>query len=477
MFQLNFNFELKSLLRNAWIQTLCLLLPALCLFAAYNGARKVAERQEGIARTQMQADSTFTVMLGVLDSVEKGLKTNLPPWQSPQNPNVIGNRYPRVAVMDVQPLALLATGQSDLYAHTVRPQLYGEATMLNFTELTSPVQLLFGSFDLSFVFVYLLPLIIIAFSYNILSAEKEQGSLRLLLSQPVSLVQWLFQKTLIRFLLLGTISVASLWLALGLVGVPVGAQAIKISSAALLLLVYMLCWFFIAALVNLAGRSSGQNAVVLLAVWVVLVLLLPAVVNQVANNLYPVPSRALLINELRMANADAEKQADTILASYYRDHPELMPEADKAETYIFYKKYLASQDLIRARIAPLLAQYETRLRAQQAFTDRLRLASPALLLSDGLNELAGVSSRHYQSYREQVVAFAGKWRTAFLPKIFKGEPMTRADIDVLPQFAYNAADVPLHYTANLALLFAYAVALALVALFVFKSIALERIFS
>ena len=43
-----------------------------------------------------------------------------------------------------------------------------------------------GRFDLAFVTVYLLPLLVLALSFNVLSEEREQGTLALTLSQPVS---------------------------------------------------------------------------------------------------------------------------------------------------------------------------------------------------------------------------------------------------------------------------------------------------
>ncbi len=475
MFSHNFKFELKSLLRSAWIQTLSVLLLALCLFGAYNGAQKVTDRQVTIDKTKIESDSAFTAMQVLLDSVEQGLKTDLSPWLNPQTPTVIANRYPRLAVLETQPLALLSTGQSDLFSHTAKPILYGESALLNFTELSSPVQLLFGSFDLSFVFVYLLPLIVIAFSYNLLSAEKEQGSLRLLMAQPVRLLTWLFQKAAIRFLIIATVATGSLWLSLALNGVNVFANAGKIGQLTLLTLLYTAFWFLVATAVNLAGKSSAQNAVTMLAIWVGLVLLVPSVVSQLANNLYPVPSRALLVNEVRIVNAEAAKQADTILASYYRDHPELMPDSSKAETYIFYKQYFASQDLIQSKIKPLVEKYDQRLAQQQAWVDNFRFTSPSILLNDSFNDLAGTSNRHYQSFREQVIAFAGMWREYFKPKIFKGDVLDKAAVAGLPDFRYDATLVQSHNTANLLFLLAYSLGISFFIIIGFKASTLEKI--
>ena len=43
---------------------------------------------------------------------------------------------------------------------------------------------------------FILPLLIISFTYNILSKEKELGTLRLLSSQPISTIDWLSSSTI-----------------------------------------------------------------------------------------------------------------------------------------------------------------------------------------------------------------------------------------------------------------------------------------
>ena len=60
--------------------------------------------------------------------------------------------------MPAKSTAFIATGQSDLFSHYVEPTVTGDDLSLSYTEMTSPVQLLFGSFDLAFVIIYLLSL-------------------------------------------------------------------------------------------------------------------------------------------------------------------------------------------------------------------------------------------------------------------------------------------------------------------------------
>ncbi len=437
MFLHQIKYEWLQLLRDKWVATLLIIFIALCLFAANNGSKKVALRQaevEASLAVMNAADSDFKANI---DSVERGLKT-VEPWLNPRRLNFIGNRAPRVAAMQPAPLAFLSTGQSDLFTHTIKPTLYGESYVLSFSELSNPVQLMFGSFDLAFVLIYLLPLLVLAFSYNLLSSEKEQGSLRLTLAQPVSLFAWLFNKMILRFFIMTTIVTTSLILALVISGIPI----VKVFSSVLLIValvtLYIFFWFTVSLIVNAFGRSSGTNAVTIISFWVVLVLLLPAAISQLANSLYPVPSRINMIHEMRIAKSEAEKVADTILSSYYRDHPELAQRDTTIQNqYQFYLGYFASQDVVKKSVAPVLEEYQTKLSAQQQFIESFRFISPSLLLQNALNDVAGTSSRYYESYRNQVVAFAEEWRAYFLPRMFNNEWMTKVDFEKLPSFTFH----------------------------------------
>ena len=73
-------------------------------------------------------------------------------------------------------------------------------TVTGGAELENPQRLLSGRLDLAFVLIYLYPLLILAISYNLLSAEQEQGTLALLLSQPVSLRTVILAKVAVRVL-------------------------------------------------------------------------------------------------------------------------------------------------------------------------------------------------------------------------------------------------------------------------------------
>src|SRR5690606_31364753 len=74
----------------------------------------------------------------------------------------------------------LAIGQKDQYPfyHRLEPysDIYNETSAI----VRNPQTVQVGNFDLSFVFVYLFPLLIIAMGYNIASSERENGTFILL---------------------------------------------------------------------------------------------------------------------------------------------------------------------------------------------------------------------------------------------------------------------------------------------------------
>ena len=471
MFRLHFKYEWVSVWRDRWVVVLSLLFFGLLFFAIRNGQEKVLERQASIAKARGELRQAESKRKGEIDSVARGLKQYGEAWRNPRLLSTYGQRMGKVVAMDAQPLAFVATGQSDLFTHYAKPKLYGEAYSLGFSELANPVQLLFGSFDLAFVCVYLLPLLVLAFSYNLLSSERESGSLRLTLSQPVSLFSWLVAKLALRYVVVVGLITATLLIVLALQGI---ALSTGVFWLLLLISIYVLFWFAVSFLVSLLGWSSGQNAIVLVSVWVVLVLLVPSIVSQLANAVYPVPSRINMIHNYRVAEADAEKRASEILTSYYRDHPELVQQdSNQANQYQFWLKYFASVDVLKKAVQPVLDEYDGALAQQQEWVDRFKVLSPAILFQAGLNDLAGTSTAHYTDFRHQVLEFNETWRKYFIPRMFANELLQASDLDQLPEPRFQSRVEPV-WANDLLLIAVFAAVVLGVSFRVYQTSSAER---
>lgn len=436
MLKQNFKYESIQLLRSRWIQLLSLLLLTIFGFAIYNGAIRAEKRQADWTQITTEKNEQYEKLYTILDSVERGFE---PEEFYLTDAIIVGFRYPQLAAKPTSSMAFMATGQSDMYSDFQEASVYGSGLMTDYTEMTSPVQLLFGSFDLSFVIVYLLPLLIIAFSYNILSAERESGTLRLLGSQAISIRTWLLQQLFIRFLWLALLVLVSLSVLLLVFNAEALGDLGLLLSLYGLVLAYMLFWFALAFLVNLWVGTSAKNAVSLLGLWIFIVLLVPSMLNQLGTALYPMPSRTLLINDVRTLQADVNKRQDEILDGYLRDHPEFATQ-DSTVQFGIWHRYMASQKLMREEMAPVLNNFEDQLKKQQAWIDQFKWLSPAVTTQESLNAMAGTATEDYASFRKQVEAFQEDWRNHFTPMLYNNKVFKKEDVAKLPKFEYKSRE-------------------------------------
>ncbi|WP_405604918.1 DUF3526 domain-containing protein [Polaribacter sp. Asnod1-A03] len=463
MLYYNFKYELKILLRSRWVQLISLLLLGLFVFAAFNGELKIAKRKAQIVQAREIEKASDKKIIALLDSIENGMAVNVSRWKNPTSPIAIGNYYPRVAAMDPSNMGFLAVGQSDIFTHYVTPTVSGDDFALNYTEMTSPIQLLFGSFDLMFVIVYLLPLIIIAFSYNVLSEEKERGTLRLLASQPISIRKWVLQKLILRFFCMSLIiMVVSAIVFVLYATVPL----VSFLSFLGLVFCYMLFWFSLAFVININSAKSAKNALSLLGLWIVFVLLIPSVISQTGDVFYPIPPRTEMINELREHKAEATKKQDEILNNFLRDHPEYAIN-DSTQSRTYWHKYIASQKLIKEELEPLLTNYEEKLAQQQAWVSKFQWISPAIITQSALGTMAGTTKQDYTNYQNQVTAFAEDWRTYFVPLLYNNKTFKKSMYKELPSFTY-AANTTNHLLSSMFILLIVSLIFILLAMLNYK---------
>jgi ABC-2 type transport system permease protein len=365
-------------------------------------------------------------------------QTSADNWD-PRHPYYIGNtKGARYAYLPPAPLAVTAIGQGD-----ANPYYFKVSTDLkqNFTstyELENPLKLLLGRFDLAFVLIWLYPLLILGLSFNLLAAERESGTLALLLSQPVSLRLVVLGKIIVRGLIAVVpvllCATAGMWL--------VGAASFSAESLpryalwALAVLLYGAFWLALVAMVNARGKSASANALLLAGVWLLFVVLLPSGVNALASLLYPAPSRVAYVQALREAAASEVAERSKLLSAFYEDHPELAQgKLTRRDEFTLTKERLNQRT--EALLRPLTEQFTAQLQRQQAFVNRFRFLSPALLMQEMLSEVAGTGQARYDDFLRQVDRYHQTWRAALNPLVARREIVAAAAFDGLPRYQYR----------------------------------------
>ncbi|WP_262891412.1 DUF3526 domain-containing protein [Aestuariibaculum marinum] len=436
MFLNNLSYEIKLLKRSHWLLILLISTLVLFAFATFNGEKNVEKRRNDISIMQNELHKNDSIVHSALTKIENGEQLDIPYSQLPTEPMVIGYRHPRLAVMQPEALSFISTGQSDMYTHFKSPTVYGNNFALDYSEMVNPVQLLFGNFDLAFVIIYILPLMIIAFTFNVLSKEKELGTLRLLGAQPIAITRWLLQKMAIRYILFTLITLIVLLLAIGIFSAKAFSEPINVIGLILIIAAYIFFWFVLAFVINIKINNSAKNALALIGLWLLIVLVLPATINQIGNSIYPTPSRLKMINEIRLIKKENEEKQNEIMSEYLRIHPELAQENDDLKLG-FWHNYFASEKVMEEKTKPLLAEYDQQLQKQQDLISRFKFVSPAIMMQQALNKLAGTSEQHYNDYKKQVFEFSTTWRNYLVPMLFKNEKITKAKFNKLPKFEYQ----------------------------------------
>jgi ABC-2 type transport system permease protein len=429
-------FEFKQLLATRLFWWVSAILAVTIFFAVYNGKIAMTSKQNIIKDLKEEEAKRYDKFKSDFDSLNAGTKKAKLAWyQDPRTPLTVGmfRNSGKYAILAPAPLSFVATGQSDIEIFYSKVSYLSDILQANNVNFENPFNIATGQFDLAFVLVFLLPLLVIALTYNILSAEREQGTLPLLLSQPMQIRYWLSTKLAFRFGVLLFTIVTLLVLAFTVFDL----DFIYIGFFQLLLAVvlYTLFWFALSLFINLLGKSSAMNTLLLSLTWLLFVFIIPSIANMVATSIYPVPSRVELVNAKRRVEQETERNKQAVLAKFYQAHPQLVQKSEKEQTdQDYYREYVTLHEVIDEQVANVQQVFDNQLEEQQAFAHQFQYFSPAVLMQNALNEIAQTDSKFYKTFQKNIVAYQQKWKDFFKPKFINDEKMTVESFAQIPVY-------------------------------------------
>ena len=407
----------------------------LMLVAGVNGAARTAALTETLAASLQAEQQLAGTLQAAVERFETQPTDPAPPVTSP---GAVGlSILSHTTAKTPSAISALATGLSDVKPNAYPVTAHGAYSFMNRTEIDNPLNQQTGGFDLAFVLIFVVPVFIIALTFDVLSAEKERGTLSLVLSHGVSVRSVVLSKILVRAgAVLGSLMLLNL-VAFALVGMDLSNPR-ELAQAGLWLaisILYGAFWFTLGLLVSTFNWPSVTNGVVLANIWLVLVVVLPALVNVAAMTVYPPPSRVELTTELREAAKEVDEAAADAREDYFFDHPEMA--GGDANPDAFFLQVIASETAIAAAIAPTLAAFEEQASAQEVLVDRLSYLSPAILAKRALTSVAGTDRSSYEAFRDQVEDFHTRWQAFFSIRILTNQRLSSDDYAQFPVFQYR----------------------------------------
>lgn len=339
------------------------------------------------------------------------------------------------AIDGPSPLSRLSIGQRDVNAFYL--PLNGQNLYLQLfrSEIANPRKLLAGNFDLSFVVIYLLPLLVISFSYNLLSDEQEKGTLPLLRIQPVPLYRVIIAKGLFWFgitlVLLALVSV----IAFAWSGIPATAAA-SMGWWLLVTASYTACWFSLLLLVNAFRRSSAFNALCSIGAWLLFLVVIPALLNlSFTDESQADPTKLTDYIRRQQGLGETKQEKLPVLHRFYQLYPQYKnDDTVAASRFLEFQAYSAYVTLTDAAAKPTVDGYYQQVWHRQQKIAAFHLVDPAVNTQSLLNTLAHSGLEDAFAFRESITAFHRELCHFCYVPLFAGSMMTKDDFAHIPVY-------------------------------------------
>jgi len=195
--------DLHLLAREKTLAPVLLITLVAVFYAIYSASQWKAELLESYSSAvQSQSSQTQNQRQQIVDLQSGALTISQAP--SAGLPNMVSFEYQRKPGLMTE----FSVGDSDLRPTSASIKAMGRADdLFRFYQVDNPSMLALGRFDLAFVVIYLLPLLIMGMTYNVLSADKESGALQILLSQPVSAARVAWTRITLRTSLITAVAI------------------------------------------------------------------------------------------------------------------------------------------------------------------------------------------------------------------------------------------------------------------------------
>ncbi|ELR69401.1 hypothetical protein C900_05091 [Fulvivirga imtechensis AK7] len=292
------------------------------------------------------------------------------------------------------------------------------------TDLNNPTNLQSGNLDFGFVIIYLFPLLVIAFTYDLLSEEKEKGTWRLVAIQSQSVRGYLIKKLSVRAALLYLALFVLFAIAILKLSLPINEVLMAFMALSIL---YLTFWLALSFWIVSLQRNSSFNLLTLLSLWVALAILLPASVNNFVANQYPVPEAlSTMVKQRDGYHEKWDMEQEVTMNKFFAHYPEYqkypLPEGNFSWLW-YYAMQQMGDDESRQQSEAMRKKIMQRERASSA----VALFVPTMHTQLIFHDLARSSLDDHLKFLDQTSAFHEKMRLYFYPKIFENASISDVD--------------------------------------------------
>jgi ABC-2 type transport system permease protein len=278
-----------------------------------------------------------------------------------------------------------------------------------------------------------MPLLLIALSYNLLSAEKENGTLSLILVNYISLKKLIFAKILFRFLLVLGFVILLFLIGLIAINAPMNSSTFSWFWAVIFYTVFWCCLIFYWVSWQ---QNSAFNALVLLGNWLFFVVLIPTFLNLYLQSTKPISSGANLQRELReITEKGWSVPKKENLAKYFAEKGKIDTTKISADmvhdlSLIYFMDKAAK---------PHFDEYKNQLTEQIEASNTWSWLSPAMQTQTILNQIADSDTDNYLRFLENAEKYYYQIRDFFDTQKLANKKFEKNDFEKIPKAEFGNA--------------------------------------
>jgi len=287
----------------------------------------------------------------------------------------------------------------------------------------NPLLNIFTSLDLTLVYKIVFSLLAMLFAFDVISGEKERGTLKLLIAQGVSRFKIILGKYFGSMFTLLASFFFSLFIAFLLIILHFPnlktLDWMRILLFALLTMFYMSLFFLFGLLISALTKKASHSLIFCLFVWIIFVIIIPNLSTYLATVIKPVPPEKTLelqIDELYSQTGEklriwSENNRASIRLSGSMDSIDgiyVLRRADRITIDHFLKRIAFSEPLYRERTDKIWAarqDFYIKLRNQEKLATRLNRFSPSGLFQEVSEMIARTDISNYERYIQQAALF------------------------------------------------------------------------
>lgn len=329
------------------------------------------------------------------------------------------------------PLGLLSGGIELVLPNSVetRGVISDEGADVHFNDsrrVDNPFISLFGRLDLAFIVSTVVAVLIMIFSFNAISAEKEHRTLAQLMANSVSRSAVITAK-----LAAGTLLMCTSFLEGILVGVVMillsGLNPLRWPDTWMMLavgvcvsIIFLLVFYNLGLFISSLNRSSESAMVIMLASWVAMAMVIPKGSGIAAKLLIPVKSQQVIDLQKRQLRLQIDRELEARLQKLAQLTPDITGMTDddyfkaregKSPVIDAFEKSQAQQKnhykaRLNSELGKIDADFERQRNRQAALARNISRLSPISCFMRIIAELSGTGFMQEKAWRETRSRFA-----------------------------------------------------------------------